>query len=266
MNRWTIAFGMISTLVAVVVAFVVQFLTCDEECIKNYFYVIQDLLGKDAVPRQKGSERHNTTMPWCEMMRNNFEVIRDEILKYLEEHEIKGAEYYDAAGNDFLKSYGERYIPWYTLPIQIYGVTSKKIKYFPETSKLVKQIPGMVEWFFSVLPAGGRLPTHHGRTQGVWRYHLSLKAPKQWKKCYIKVFGIPPPTKFHWRDGNDFMFDDTYDHLVTNQSDETRIILILEIKRKYERYIHNLMTDIFLFLARFHPGIRSAIQKVDDLK
>lgn len=95
---------------------------------------------------------------------------------------------------------------------------------------------------------------------------MTLKSPKQWKKCYIKVFGTPPTTKFHWRDGNDFMFDDTYNHYATNQSNETRIVLILEVKRRYKHWIHNWITDIFLLLAPFHPGIQKTIERVDGLR
>lgn len=118
------------------------------------FHKFQETFGKNSVPREKGSERHHTELPWCEILRNKYEVILNEYIQYQNDHEIQSATYYDETQASIDKDYTA--IPWLTLPIHVYGLTSKKIKHFPETSQLVNKVPGMVQWFFSILLPGKR--------------------------------------------------------------------------------------------------------------
>ena len=81
--------------------------------------------------------------------------------------------------------------------------------------------------FFSILPPGKRLNPHVGPFKGVLRYHLGLIVPKEKDKCFILVNG----KKKTWKEGESFMFDDTYVHEVRNETKETRVAVLLDIRR-----------------------------------
>ncbi|MGH6634584.1 MAG: aspartyl/asparaginyl beta-hydroxylase domain-containing protein, partial [Gammaproteobacteria bacterium] len=52
------------------------------------------------------------------------------------------------------------------------------------------------------------------------RYHLGLVTPSS-DDCFINVDGVP----YSWRDGEAFLFDETYLHYARNDSDQYRLIL-----------------------------------------
>ena len=55
------------------------------------------------------------------------------------------------------------------------------------------------------------------------RLHLGLKIPK--KGCGLEVGG----TQLNWAEGEVLIFDDSFEHSVWNDSEEERMIFILDI-------------------------------------
>ena len=53
----------------------------------------------------------------------------------------------------------------------------------PETTRLLRKVPGLRTTFFSILEAGARLPKHTGVTPGVLSAHLGLKVPDKAQRC-----------------------------------------------------------------------------------
>jgi len=47
-------------------------------------------------------------------------------------------------------------------------------------------------------------------------------------------------TKYHWKDGEDILFDDTYEHYVVNNTNEIRIILFCDVDRKLVEPINSI--------------------------
>ena len=95
----------------------------------------------------------------------------------------------------------------------------------PNTTRLLKKVPGMQSALFSFMRPGAYVPPHNDPAKGVMRYHLALKVPKNREKCFINVDG----TNYHWEEGKGVIFDDVYDHWVRNETDETRVILFVDI-------------------------------------
>ena len=92
-----------------------------------------------------------------------------------------------------------------------------------ETLKLVPNIHGAM---FAMLPPGARLGAHRDPYAGSLRYHLGLVTPNS-NKCRIVVDGV----ECVYRDGEDFLFDETYIHIAENQTQTGRIILLCDIER-----------------------------------
>jgi len=118
----------------------------------------------------------------------------------------------------------------------------------PETTRLIESIPGMTTAFFSILNPGKHIPEHRGVFKGFLRYHLGLKVPKQAEHCRIKVDGITA----HWQEGKSMLFDDTYKHEVWNDTDETRVVLLLDIIRPL-RFPANVLNRMLIGMIK-HTG------------
>ena len=71
------------------------------------------------------------------------------------------------------------------------------------------------------------LVDHKGVTKGLVRCHLALKVPKDSEKCHMTV----GDQTFTWSEGETVFFDDTFPHEVTNETDEERSVLMIDVIR-----------------------------------
>jgi ornithine lipid ester-linked acyl 2-hydroxylase len=97
----------------------------------------------------------------------------------------------------------------------------------PRTTALLDRIPGLVTAFFSILSPHKRIPPHRGPYRGVVRCHLGLMIPDPPDSCGISVGGEVG----RWQEGQTLFFDDGYEHFAWNNSDETRVVLFLDVIR-----------------------------------
>ncbi len=115
---------------------------------------------------------------------------------------------------------------WKLFPLYAWGLRLENhCAACPKTTALVESIPHMTSAAFSVLARGASFAAHRGNPTGIMRYHLGLRVPD---RCAFLVAGVPRP----WRDGEGFVFDDTFIHEARNDGDFDRIILIVDIRAK----------------------------------
>ena len=86
-------------------------------------------------------------------------------------------------------------------------------------------MPGLNSGFFSILKSGTHIPEHRGVTKGLLTRHLGLQVPQG--PIRMKV----GPETVGWREGETLLFDDTWPHEVWNDSDGTRIVLLVQFER-----------------------------------
>lgn len=160
--------------------------------------------------------------PQLALLKDNWQVIRDEAIMLERGELIKGSTKYDDAGfNSFFRRGWKRfYLKWYN----DFHPSAKK--YCPQTVELLKQIPCVKAAMFAVLPAGSQLMQHRDPYAGSLRYHLGLITPNS-ELCHIVVDG----QTYSWRDGEDVLFDETYIHYAENRTDKDRLILFCDIER-----------------------------------
>jgi aspartate beta-hydroxylase/beta-hydroxylase len=96
----------------------------------------------------------------------------------------------------------------------------------PVTCAALDRVPGVFQALFSILDPGKSIPPHEGPYRGYLRYHLGLVVPAQ----------DPPQIRikdqiYTWREGEDVLFDDTWEHEVMNHSNDRRVVLIVDIRR-----------------------------------
>jgi aspartate beta-hydroxylase len=92
-----------------------------------------------------------------------------------------------------------------------------------DAQPLLARVPGHApETLFSVFAPGTHLLKHRGVTNTRLVAHLPLIVPPD---CALSVAG----EAHHWREGELVAFDDTYEHEAWNRSDQTRVVLILDL-------------------------------------
>jgi ornithine lipid ester-linked acyl 2-hydroxylase len=121
----------------------------------------------------------------------------------------------------------------------------------PRTAELIRQIPGVYTAFFSVLDPHQEITPHWGYYKGFLRYHLGVRIPynNANNQCWLRVNGdraqnelldknqIEFGERYYWKNGEGIIFDDNYLHDAANESDEVRVVLWLDLRRKMPFYI-----------------------------
>ena len=190
---------------------------------------------------------------WSQNFRTNHELIRNEYLKYTENNITPT---YKNINSEV--SFIDKQSKWKALFLRAYGVDTNMCKYFPLTMKLINISPCTLA-FFSVLEAGAKLDSHIGIYKGVIRYHLGLTVPNNWQNCFL----IVDKKKLHWHEGSDLMFDDMYTHSVENNTNQSRVILFLDIKRKFDNIIVDGMNNLFLKFIKSNDVLTETINNVN---
>jgi aspartyl/asparaginyl beta-hydroxylase (cupin superfamily) len=117
---------------------------------------------------------------------------------------------------------------WKVFIFDMYGAKyDHNLAKCPKTAEALQLIPGMSSAMFSILRSGKHIPPHCGPWKGVLRYHLALKTPENESLCRIRV-GSQTRS---WTNGTSLIFDDTFEHEVWNDSDETRVVLFVDFLR-----------------------------------
>jgi len=96
----------------------------------------------------------------------------------------------------------------------------------PASSELINEFDELIiSAGFSIMKPGTIIYPHTGYTNRVLRCHLGMKVPTG--DCAIKV----GQKTQKWEEGKAFVFDDTILHEAWNMTNETRIIMLLDIDK-----------------------------------
>ncbi|WP_343887830.1 aspartyl/asparaginyl beta-hydroxylase domain-containing protein [Sphingomonas oligophenolica] len=160
--------------------------------------------------------------PWTALLRDNWEAIRDEaVAAALEKPSPSLAnispDHRAIAAVD----------KWRSFFLWGYGyLIQENLGQCPVTTSVMARIPGLNTAFFSILAPGTHIPPHRGVTKGLITCHLGLIIPQKGD------VGMRVRDRIvHWSDGGVLVFDDTFDHEVWNDTDGTRVVLLLQVRR-----------------------------------
>jgi beta-hydroxylase len=87
--------------------------------------------------------------------------------------------------------------------------------------------------------------------------HLGLLVPQEREKCRIKI----EDQTYHWAPGKTLVFDDTYEHEVWNNTQEDRVILLIQFTRPL-RFPGKQFASFFMWLIRMSPFVQDAKRAV----
>jgi beta-hydroxylase len=201
--------------------------------INNFMYLFSK------VPTKPYLDRKN--FPELDIFDKNWDVIRDEGLKLMEQGYIGRSYKYDDAGfNSFFRTGWKRfYLKWYSV-----GILDSASKLCPKTVELIKQVPNLNGAMYTLLPAGARLGRHRDPYAGSLRYHLGLDTPNS-ENCFILVDG----QKYSWRDGQSVLFDETYIHEAENKTPKDRLIFFCDVRRPMRNKFTNWLNAKISYLV-----------------
>lgn len=155
--------------------------------------------------------------PWAAQLESAYSVIRDEILNI-------------PAGCDFLGYEGGLAAKnmWSVFSMYYMGTPIHTFQqYCPKTVEIVKNLPGNCidypwgDCLFSRQAGGSHLIAHCSIDAFRLRAHLGLDVPEG---CTMRVKN----ELLHWRNGEVFIFEDSFEHEVWNRSDKPRTVLIID--------------------------------------
>ncbi|WP_295641986.1 aspartyl/asparaginyl beta-hydroxylase domain-containing protein [uncultured Methylibium sp.] len=152
----------------------------------------------------------------------NWQTIRDEALRLNDDGQIRAAASYNDIGfNSFFRTGWKRfYLTWYGKDLASADALC------PQTVALLKSIPTIKAAMFASLPPGATLVRHRDPYAGSLRYHLGLTTPND-PGCFIEVDG----QRYHWKDGEPVMFDETFIHHAANETQSQRVVLFCDVER-----------------------------------
>ncbi len=162
--------------------------------------------------------------PWVPYIEAHWKEIREELERVLEDRE--GLPNFQDISKDQIEITDDD--RWKTFFLYGYGFKAKLgVEMCPRTAALMEQIPGMKTAMFSILSPRKHILDHRGPYKGVLRYHLGLIVPRDAEACRIRV----GDDIRHWEEGRSMIFDDTFNHEVWNDTEETRVVLFVDALR-----------------------------------
>lgn len=190
------------------------------------------------------------TFPWTAVLEANFPAIRAEAEQVLKTRDSIPALRDISPDHQRIAESKS----WQSFFLWGYGYKIEdNCRRCPNTARVLSAVPDLNSAFFSILAPGTHIPLHNGVTKRIITCHLSLMAPTEQEKCRIQV----ADQTAYWRDGECMVFDDTYPHEVWNDTNETRVVLLVQFKRPL-RLPGRLLGDMFLGAVRRSPFVQEA--------
>lgn len=171
-------------------------------------------------------------------------------------------------------------IRWKSFMLKSGSFVSENCARVPRTAAFLKGIPGLYTAFFSILDPHQYITPHYGYWKGFLRYHLGVIIPRDNadRSCWLRVNADPADNatrdkslvergdKYFWREGEGVMFDDTFVHDAANDSDQIRVILWLDVRRRMPPKLE-VLNRLLLEIAHLDPAVaqirKNAIVRLD---
>ena len=192
--------------------------------------------------------------PKLKILEDNYDIIRKECENILTFHN-------DITYLEELMSYtkgGIHAIQWKSFMFKSGVFVKENCELCPQTADLIKKIPGVRTAFFSILGPDQYITPHKGYYYGFMRYHLGVIIPynNEENKCWLRIgkdqiakAALPKEgDKYYWKNGEGILFNDNYTHDASNESDQIRVVLFLDIERKLP-FLISLFNKLILNIA-----------------
>jgi beta-hydroxylase len=200
----------------------------------------------------------NRHFPYIEPLTANWQAVREEIREILKHREA--VPLFQEVSTDQKRIAKDT--SWRTFILYGFGMKAEKnCRQAPVTCALLEKIPNLQTAWFSILAPGYHIPAHRGVSKGIIRGHLGLMVPADREKCRMRV----GDAICVWREGEVFVFDDTFEHEVWNDTGEERVILLFDFDRPM-RPLGRLLNNGFLRLLKLTSYYREPLRRMQSLE
>ena len=191
-----------------------------------------------------------SAFPWVDRVEREWRTIRTELDHILKRRQELPAFQDILPGVETIT----RDQQWKTYFLLGYGMDCELNRaQCPQTARILDRIPGIKTAFFSILSPKKHIPPHRGPYNGILRYHLGLVVPEPREQCRIRV----GDQIHHWNEGESFIFDDTFNHQVWNNTGGLRVVLFVDFVRPL-RFPMNLLNRGILAAGNLTTMLRRA--------
>jgi aspartyl/asparaginyl beta-hydroxylase (cupin superfamily) len=218
------------------------------------------------IPRLPAIDEAYPDYPELRVLEQRYPVIRDECLALLDQRE-RITDITRLAGG--YTADGIHAIRWKAFMLKSGELIPENAKLCPKTAELVGNLPGVYTAFFSILEPKQYITPHCGYFKGFVRYHLGVVIPNDNndRSSWLRINADPEDNasgdrsrverapKHYWKNGRGFIFDDTNLHDASNDSDQVRVVLWVDVLRKLPRPL-SLYAKACIALISREPSIR----------
>jgi len=169
----------------------------------------------------------NKDFEWTTLLEENWLTIRKELEGILANHQ-QFPSLQDIQKEQIVLNQDNNWKTYFLFGFGLKAV--KNCEACPVTASLLEKIPDMKTAFFSILYPGKHIPAHKGVFKGLIRSHLGLIIPGKKGDCLMRIDN----QKILWKEGKAVVFDDTYEHEVWNNSNQVRVVLLIDIIRPFK--------------------------------
>jgi len=143
---------------------------------------------------------------------------------------------------------------WRLLVLKAYGVPVREnMARCPALASVVSSAPDVLSAALSFLAPGKHIPRHRGPFRGVTRFYLGLSDPTHEDGRPAAVLAIDD-REYRIGNGEYLLWDDTFPHEVWNRSDQDRIALLLDVRRR------DMPLDMALLSKLLIAGIATSVR------
>ena len=196
----------------------------------------------------------NSEFEWVDDFSAQWRTVRTELDRVMEHPEDIPA-FHQLSPDQQRISKGDN---WKTFAFYVFGQRlDENCAVCPATAELLENLPGLQNAWFSILAPRYHIPPHKGPTRAVVRVHLGLKVPTDVERCWLRV----DEERYHWREGEVVLFDDTFEHEVRNDTDELRAVLFVDVDRPMDR-LGRWVNAALLALVRSSTYVKAPLKNL----
>lgn len=150
---------------------------------------------------------------------------------------------------------------WGMLPLKGYGFDYPANQaLIPALRRFLQHHPEVVSAAVSLFPPGKVLRPHRGPFKGVWRFHLPLYVEDMGAgrtSCELAIDG----RTYYLREGQGFLWDDTFLHSARNPSEQPRVVLLFDVFRRDQPFWLIGLSWLFLWVAQIWQRLQNMRQR-----
>ncbi len=195
------------------------------------------------------------TYPWAATLEESVPAIRAELDAVLADLDTVPA-YHEVSPD---QRYLSRDDKWKSMILWVFGRRiERNCSRCPQTARALEGIPGLIYAMFSIVKPGKHIVAHRGPYAGALNCHLALKVPEREEQARMRV---GDETR-SWREGRLLVFNDRHEHEVWNDSETTRVVLLMYVVRPLPRPLSTL-NELVMGIAARSPRVRALVRRAE---